>query len=249
MTLHELATYLNNYLEISHFDEAAYNGMQVANTGQITKVATAVSATLETMHEAKRIGAQALIVHHGIFRKTDMHPIVDIHYKKIAFLMHHNIGLLAYHLPLDAHQEVGNNWYAARCLGLSDLRPFGHYGSRTIGVIGLMSPMPFDQFKSRVETYYGRTAQCVKVKDMIHSVAIISGGADRFLIDAAQAGADCFITGRVDEPVWADAHEHHISFLGLGHYGTEIIGPQELAKHIEKACNMPAICIKTDNPF
>lgn len=89
----------------------------------------------------------------------------------------------------------------------------------------------------------------MKVKDPISSVAIISGGADRFIVAAARAGADCFITGRVDEPVWDQAHEENISFLGLGHYTTEIIGPQALAIHLQEQLNIPCTFIKTRNPF
>ncbi len=253
MKLHELAQHLDDYLQVNHFDEAAYNGIQVANTGpmaeDITHIATAVTASLETIEQAAQLGVQALIVHHGIFRKQDTHPIVGVLYKKIKLLMEHNIALLAYHLPLDAHQEVGNNWHAARDLGMKDLQSFGQYGGHSIGVIGSIAPTDFDVFKQKVEQYYRRPAQWVKIKDPIHTVAIISGGADRFIIDAAQVGADCFITGRVDEPVWDNAHEYGISFLGLGHYGTETIGPQALAGYIQKALGIPSEFIKTDNPF
>lgn len=249
MKIHELAQHLDDYLHINHFDEAAYNGIQIANTGNITNIATAVTASLETIEQAAQLGVQALIVHHGIFRKQDIHPIVGVLYKKIKLLMEHNIALLCYHLPLDAHQEVGNNWQAARDLGMKDLQSFGQCGGHALGVIGSIIPTDFDVFKQKVEQYYNRSAQFVNIKDPISTVAIISGGADRFIIDAAEAGADCFITGRVDEPVWDNAHEYGISFLGLGHYGTEMVGPQALAGYIQKALGIPSEFIKTDNPF
>ncbi len=282
MKLHELAQHLDDYLQVNHFDEAAYNGIQVANTGlsatrlgvatlsprhslgrslgrrslvasatadDITRIATAVTASLETIERAAELGVQALIVHHGIFRKQDAHPIVGVLYKKIKLLMEHNIALLGYHLPLDAHQEIGNNWHAARDLGMKDLQSFGELSGKAIGVIGSIAPTSFDVFKQKVEQYYHRSAQSVKVRDPISTVAIISGGADRFIIDAAEAGVDCFITGRVDEPVWDNAHEYGISFLGLGHYGTETVGPQALAGYIQKALGIPCEFIKTDNPF
>ncbi len=249
MNVRELAQHLDEYLQINQFSEAAYNGIQVANSGEITSVATAVTASLQTIEQAVQLGVQALIVHHGVFRKQDEHPIVGVLYKKINLLMEHNIALLGYHLPLDAHQEVGNNWCAARELELQDLRPFGQVSGQAIGVIGSLPSTSFDTFKQKVEQYYGRSAHSVKVKDPISTVAIISGGADKFIIDAAQAGADCFITGRVDEPVWDHAHEYGISFLGLGHYGTEVVGPQALAGYIQKALGIPSECIKTDNPF
>lgn len=249
MELYELAGYLNNYLEINRFDEAAYNGIQVFNTGDITKIATAVTASLETIEQAVQLRVQALIVHHGIFRKQDMHPVVGVFYKKIKLLIEHNIALLCYHLPLDAHQEIGNNWQAARDLGLNNLKPFCYAAGNSIGVIGSCNPIAFDQLQKIAERYYGRSAESVNIKDPISTVAIVSGGADKFIIDAAQAGADCFITGRVDEPVWDHAHEYGISFLGFGHYSTETVGPQALAGHIQKALGIPSLFIRTDNPF
>lgn len=249
MKLTELAHHLNTYLEIDHFEEAAYNGIQVANSCNIAKVATAVSASLETIEQAVALNVQALIVHHGIFRKQDAHPLVDTLYKKIKLLMAHDIALLAYHLPLDAHQQVGNNWTAAQALGLHDLLPFGRYNGQHIGVIGSQSATTFDAFKEKVEQYYGRSAQAVKVKEHIKRIAIISGGADKSVREAAQAGADCFITGRVDEPVWDDAHEQGISFLGLGHYATETVGPKALGEYIKQALGIPSVFIKTENPF
>lgn len=249
ISLSELSSYLNNYLEISKFDENAYNGVQVANTAPITHVATAVTASLQAIEKAAQLKAQALIVHHGIFTKNSWHPLTDIQYKKIKMLIDHDIALLGYHLPLDAHQEIGNNWKAARDLGLQDLAPFGEYNKMIIGVKGSMAPTSFEAFKQKAEKYYGNSAAVVKVKDPIASVAIISGGADKFVKAAAQAEADCFITGRFDEPVWDDAHENNISFLGLGHYATETIGVKALADHLQKKFDIPATFIKIENPF
>lgn len=249
MKLNELAQQIDAYLEIHRFDESAYNGIQVENVSDITKVATAVTASVEAIEKAIALKVQALIVHHGIFRTQDAHPLVNILYKKIKLLVEHDIALLAYHLPLDAHQEVGNNWRAAKDLGFADLQPFGQYAGQYIGVIGSIPSIDFDNFKQKVECYYGRPAQAVKINDCVRRIAIISGGADRFVVDAAYAGADCFITGRVDEPVWDDAHEQSISFLGLSHYGTETVGPRALAEYIQKALGIPSVFIKTENPF
>ena len=249
ITLSELSKYLDAFLNSATIDEYAYNGVQVANSIPITKIATAVSSSLETIEKTLPLGAQALIVHHGIFVKDSSHTITGTNYRKIKMLIENNIALLCFHLPLDAHREVGNNWKAARDLGLYDLKPFAEYSSISIGVIGSIKAIPFDEFKKNVEHYYGYQAQAVKVKDPIRSVAIISGGADSFITQAAHAGADCFITGRVDEPVWDNAHEENISFLSLGHYGTETIGPKALAGHLQEKFDIPCTFIKTANPF
>jgi dinuclear metal center YbgI/SA1388 family protein len=244
----DLEHYLNTLLNIKAFNEKAYNGVQVATKVPIKKIATAVSVTKETIQKTIDANAQALIVHHGIFRKEDVHPLVGRLYDYVYQLMTHDIALLCYHLPLDAHQKVGNNWKAAMDLGLKNCTPILEYDGTYMGVLG-DAHMPFDDFKKQVERYYDRSASAVKVHDKVNKVAIVSGGADKAIKDAALAGADCFITGRVDEPVWADAHEYGISFLGLGHYATETVGPKALASVIEQHFKISAIFIETDNPF
>jgi dinuclear metal center YbgI/SA1388 family protein len=249
LSLHELSSYLDGYLDPFKIDEAAPNGVQVANMVAISKIATAVSASVETIEKAVQLKVQALIVHHGTFLKYDPYQITGIKYKKIKLLMDNDIALLGYHLPLDAHREVGNNWKAAMDLGLNDLQPFAPISRVDIGVVGTIQPTSFEDFTKKVEQYYGNRAAAVKVKDIVSKVAIISGGADKFIKAAAQAGADCFITGRFDEPVWDDAHDENISFLGLGHYATEVVGPKALAQHLQAHFGIPCEFIKTDNPF
>ena len=163
--------------------------------------------------------------------------------------MDSNMALLCYHLPLDAHGELGNNWKAAVDLNLTDLKPFAEYNKVAIGVIGSIKPLPFEELKKQVEQYYNNTAAFVKVKDIISTVAIVSGAGEKFIKAAAQAGADCFITGRADEPVWDDAHEENISFLALGHYATEIVGPKALGQHLHNRFRIEHLFIKTNNPF
>ena len=249
MNVFDLACWANELLEISGFEENSINGIQVASEGTINMVATAVSASLETIEKCVELRAQALLVHHGILMKNNLQPLVGVQRKKIKLLIENNIALLAYHLPLDAHRQIGNNWKAAQDLGLSNMRPFCEYNKKWIGVIGFMKPIPFDEFAKRAEVYYGRSAVVVPAKKMIESVAIVSGGADRFLGDAAREGADCYITGRFDEPVWDMAREENISFVGLGHYATETIGVKALAEKIELDLGLTATFIRTDNPF
>ncbi len=249
VTLQEFAHHLNEYIDPYAIEESAYNGIQVSCTRPITKIATAVSASIETIEKAIELQATALIVHHGIFRKKDVHSITGLTYKKIKLLMDHDIALLCYHLPLDAHQDIGNNWKAARDLGLENLQSFCWHAKHPIGVIGTIAPMLFDDFTQQAQEYYGRYAQAVKVKNTISTIAIVSGGADGFIADAAYAGADCFITGRVDEPVWDTAQELGISFLAFGHYSTETVGPRALAQYAQQTFDIETVFIKTENPF
>ncbi len=249
ITLAQLVGYLNGLLEPERFDEKSYNGVQIETQVPIGKIVTAVSVSKEVTQKAIEANAQALIVHHGLFRKGDEHPLVGRLYDMVSQLVKHNIALFCYHLPLDAHPEIGNNWKAAQDLGLKNCTPFFEYGGNHIGVIGEIDTIPFDEFKEQVERYYDRPAQYVKVNEKINKVAIISGGANKFIKNAAQAGADCFITGCVDEPVWDDAHDFGVSFLGLGHYGTEVVGAEALAEVLQKQFQIPVVFLKTENPF
>jgi dinuclear metal center YbgI/SA1388 family protein len=245
ITVTELTHYLDHYMPM--INEPISNGIQVGNTVPIQAIATAVSASLETIEKARTLNVQALIVHHGLaFKNGDLQSTEQ---KKIALLKNHNIALLCYHLPLDAHPDIGNNWKAARDLGLKNLESFLELYKTPIGVIGYQEPCSFELFKNNIEAYYEHPAIAIKVKDPIGCVALVSGGADKFIQKAAQAGADCLITGKVDEPAWDSAHEEHISFFALGHYATETVGPKALAEHLNKIFTIPCTFIKTNNPF
>ena len=249
ISLKELAYYLDAFIDPQNIDDTAFNGIQVANSTSISKIATAVTASIETIERVAQAGAHALIVHHGIFKKKGMGPILGNVYKKLRLLIKYDIALLCYHLPLDAHQEIGNNWKAAKDLGLYNLQPFAKYGPFHIGVIGEIDSLGFADFQKKVESYYENTAHAIKVKDPIQKIVIVSGAGEKSIRDAANAGADCFITGRVDEPVWDAAHEDNISFLGLGHYTSEIVGVKALSDHLRNALEIESIFIKTQNPF
>ena len=247
--LQELAYHLDTFINPLKMEDTAINGIQVSNAGPITKIATAVTASLETIIKAAAMQANVLIVHHGIFSKNDPYPLSGIKYRKIKLLLDHNIALLCYHLPLDAHQEIGNNCKAAHESRIERFKTFWRNFNIPIGVIGTMQPLPFVEFKKNIEEYYGREAASVKVKDTIASVAIVSGAGEKSIKDAARTGADCFISGRVDEPVWDSAHEEHISFLGLGHYATETVGPQALATYIQGTFALRSYFYQNRKPF
>lgn len=245
----DLEDYLNSLLSAQHIPDTAVNGIQVANTGPIEKIATAVSSSIEALEKAVTERANALIVHHGMFTTKSPGLLKNTLYKKVKLLIDNNIALLCYHLPLDAHRTLGNNCKAALDLGLKDLQPFAEYYNTPIGVIGSLEAIPFQTFQKHVENYYGCKAQAVEIKKTIKRVAIVSGAGEKSLTAAARAGADCLITGRTDEPVWDEAHEEEISFLALGHYKTETVGPKALAQHLEESLNIPCCFIETNNPF
>lgn len=245
ITLQDISLYLHNLLSPGEFTDYCPNGIQVEGKQQIKRICFAVSASLQTIEEAVKRKADVLIVHHGIFWNKDPLPIVGTKRDKLQLLLKNEISLLAYHLPLDAHPRVGNNWKAAFDLGLDQLELFD-----SIGVQGKMAPMSVDEFRKKLEAYYGHVAHvALGGKETVSSAAIISGSAHRQIERAVDAGVDCFITGSFDEPIWDIAHERKINFFALGHYSTERVGGFALMADLQKQFKIPCEFIDLFNPF
>ncbi len=250
MLLNEFSQKLNMYLASDLFKDCCPNGIQVEGKQKINKVATAVSANLHTIEAAVQEGVDALVVHHGIFWNRDPYPVIGAKRKKMHLLLQNQISLLAYHLPLDAHREVGNNWKAAYDLKWESLEPFGEFNGTEIGVKARFAKQPIESFISQLEAYYGHEAvKALGGKQTVESAALISGGAYKEIGAAAAAGVDCFITGNFDEPAWGAAHEEGIHFLALGHSATEKVGPQALAIYIREELGIACQFIDIENPF
>lgn len=246
ITLQELCTYLDDYLVCEEFTDFGPNGLQVEGKPKISKIATAVSASLLTIEAAVEWGADALIVHHGLFWNKDAYEITGAKKEKLKKLLENEISLLAYHLPLDGHQVVGNNWKAANDLGLTDLAPF----CGQLGVQGKIDSIDIEAFKSKLEHYYQHPATCaLGGKEKVQTAAIVSGGAHWNIKDAVAAGVDCFVTGSFDEPIWHIAFEEKINFFALGHSATERVGPKALGEHIKEKWSLPVQFIDIANPF
>lgn len=250
MTLSELSAYLNQLLPGQGINDSCPNGLQVEGKSTIRRLATAVSASLQTIEAAIDDGADALIVHHGLFWSRDSFVLQGVKRKKIALLMQHDISLFAYHLPLDLHAQVGNNWKAALDLGWKDLKPFGLFNGVPIGVKGSISPCSRQELTSHLEEYYQHPATCAwGGPEEIRTIGLVSGGAYKLLPEAAQEGLDAFVTGSFDEPAWYQAREERVNFLALGHSATERIGPLALAAQLEKQLNLPCHFLEVENPF
>ncbi|WP_349305690.1 Nif3-like dinuclear metal center hexameric protein [Parachlamydia sp. AcF125] len=250
MTLQELSEYLETLLKIPGLVDYCPNGLQVEGHDQIKRIGIAVSASLETIQQASRLNCQALIVHHGLFWERDEFPIVGSKQKKLALLLKHGISLIAYHLPLDAHAEFGNNWKAAKDLGWLDLKPFGFFNKVPIGVRGKILPQKREAFQEKLELYYEHPAHvALGGKEMVETVGLISGGAYRSIVEAAKEKLDCFITGSFDEPTWHQAYEEKINFFALGHAATERIGPRALGEHLKCKFSVDCCFIDVFNPF
>lgn len=250
IALRDFCVYLDLFLKSGEFTDFCQNGLQVQGRDAIQKIATGVTATLSTIEEAVKRNVNVLIVHHGLFWQRDPYAITGTKYQKIKLLIENGISLMAYHLPLDANIEVGNNWVAARELGWTDLEPFGYANQIPIGVKGRFSPMSRDDFKRQLEGYYQHPAHtALGGKEVVQSAALVSGGAYKEISQAIKAGVDCFITGNFDEPVWHQAFEERMNFFALGHSATERVGPRALGKHLQGHFGIECEFIDLENPF
>jgi dinuclear metal center YbgI/SA1388 family protein len=250
MTLQELCDHLDELLNVGNFGDYCPNGLQVEGRQEVRRVATAVTASLATIHQAVERGVDALLVHHGLFWKGDSFPIVGSKQRKIRLLLDNDVSLLAYHLPLDAHREIGNNWKAAKELEWRHLEPFGEIDGVPIGVKGVFDRCSVADFQLNLEAYYAHPAHmALGGKETVASAALISGGAYRCIADASCQGVDCFITGNFDEPAWHLAHEGGVNFFAMGHSATERVGPRAVADYLNFSTPLEAVYLSDDNPF
>lgn len=249
-TLKQLIQYLNELYQPELFADFCPNGLQVEGVSKVSSVATAVSASLETIEKAVKQKVQLLIVHHGLFWNRDSQVISGVKKEKIELLLKSGISLMAYHLPMDAHVTFGNNWKAALDLNWTNLKPFYKANGAFIGVQGNIPKQSRKNFKKQLEKYYNHEAiVAFGGKTEIQSAALISGGAYKQLEDAAALGIDCFITGNFDEPAWPKSFEEKINFYALGHSATERVGPKALAKHLQEKLKLITQFIPDENPF
>ena len=218
--------------------DGAVNGLQVQNSGRITRLAAAVDARLATVKLAVAARADLLIVHHGLFW-TPQHPWTGARYDLLRLLLDHNLAVYASHLPLDAHPTLGNSARLARALGLRRLEPFFEAKGQTIGFRAAAN-LERAALVQRLRSATGSTpvvlpggpARC-------RQIGVVTGGAGAELRDAARAGVDTFITG--EGPHWtaALADELGLNVLYAGHYATETFGVKALAEELARRFRLP----------
>ena len=236
MDLDTLVSWLDNYLDIASYPDASLNGLQVEGAERVTKVAVAVDSSVSTFEQAAGVGADMLIVHHGLFWGKPL-ALRGMHRKRVAYLLDKDISLYAAHLPLDAHQEVGNNWGLARLLGLDALEWFGEVKGKPLGCKGVFpTPIGLPDLANTIERELGESVLVhAGGPSEIASLGIISGGAAWDVVSAADEGLDAFLTGEPKHEVFYEAFERGINALYAGHYMTETVGVNLLAKKLEVA--------------
>lgn len=231
MLLEELRDYIASLLQTNLFKDYCPNGVQVEGRTEVKRIATGVTASQQVVDAAIAWGADALLVHHGYFWRNEDATIVGIKKRRIASLLLSDVSLLAYHLPLDAHAELGNNARLGEVLGLN---PLGRFGDQDIAWIGALArTLTLQAFSSVVEGALGRTPLVIGDPDRaVRKVAWCSGGAQGYFEAAIAQGADVYLTGEISEQSYHLANESGVAFIAAGHHATERLGVQALGEHL-----------------
>jgi len=243
---------LDALLEPARFEDYGPNGLQVPGAAQVETVATGVSANLELFERAAAEKAQLLIVHHGLFWGTSPGPIDAALKRRLKILFDADIGLAAYHLPLDAHPELGNNALIAKALGAESLEPFAPHHGEPIGFIATLpgDGTPAQDLFTRVRELTAREPLVFDAGPAtIRRLAIVSGGGADYIADAIAAGADALLTGEPVERVMSTAREAGIHFIAAGHYATETFGVKALGEHIAQRFGVRHVFLDVPNPI
>ncbi len=244
----EIVAYLDDLLAAPTFADYGPNGLQVPGAIDVSRVISGVSATLELFERAIERNAELVLVHHGIFW-GESGALSPLQANRIRALLTHDINLVAYHLPLDAHLTHGNNALLAEKLGFSVEAPFGDYKGSSIGVLCNSEPIGGVELAERIEQRIGRRPlhfACGPPE--LRRIALISGAAADYIHEAAAAGADAFITGEPVERVQANAKELGIDFFAAGHHATEILGIERLGDLVAERFGVEHEFIDIPNP-
>jgi dinuclear metal center YbgI/SA1388 family protein len=249
--LSDIIAYLDDLLEAPDFPDYGPNGLQVPGREKVTRVATGVSAHRQLFESAAEAGAQLVIAHHGLF--WDFHPrsLSPPMKERLRVLFDNEIALAGYHLPLDAHPEVGNNALICAALGLELGEPFGSHRGRSVGFVGRSADgIVFDELRRRcVEAFGQEPFIWDSGPDLVRSVGIVSGAAASSFGEAIALGLDAFLTGEPAEHVMADAVESGTHFIAAGHYATETFGVRRLGELVAEEFGVEHHFIAAPNPI
>jgi dinuclear metal center YbgI/SA1388 family protein len=247
----ELIAFLDDLLDAGGFEDYGPNGLQVPGAAEVTVVATGVSAHQELFEQAAAAGAQLVLCHHGIFWGSPIGPVTPQLKGRLKLLFDADMSLAAYHLPLDAHPEVGNNALICNGIGLERGQAFGESKGRPVGWIGEASePLAIGELAARCRQLMGSDPLVFESGPAaIRRVGIVSGGAGSLVHEAIGLGLDAFITGEPSEPVMADAREGGIHFIAAGHYATETFGVQRLGELLAQRFAVEHRFIEVPNPI
>ncbi len=247
----EIIAFCDELLDTRSFEDYGPNGLQVPGAEDVTSVASGVSANLEFLTAAVAAGAQLALVHHGLLWGTTLGALSLPMAARLRTLLAAGSGLAAYHLPLDAHPEIGNNALLRDRLGLTvDPRPFGEAKGNAIGVIGRSEPgLRIDELAANLRSATDSEPLVFDSgPELIESVGIVTGGGAFALHEAGRLGLDALVTGEPSEPAMAESREYGVHFLAGGHYATETFGIRRLGELVAERFGVEHRFIDVPNP-
>lgn len=247
MKREELVGYLDELLVPGKFRDYCPNGLQVEGRAEIMRIVAGVTASQDLLDAAVALHADAILVHHGYFWKGEDGRVTGIRRQRLATLLANDINLLAYHLPLDAHPELGNNAQLACLLGFV---PESRFGEQDIAWLGaLAEPCDLSTLTARVSAVLGRQPLVIGGDDrMIRRIGWCSGGAQGYFEQAIALGVDAYLSGEISEQTVHLARESGVAYLAAGHHATERYGVQALAGHLARQFGIACEFVDLDNP-
>jgi len=251
MDRNKIVAHLNDLLKIDDFKDYAPNGLQIEGAENIDTICTAVTASQEVIDSAIQYGAQALLVHHGYFWSGEAPVITGIKRQRIASLLANNMNLLAYHLPLDCHPDLGNNKGLGDALGIRNMQAF--QGGKVASLLwsgNFETPLSMEELAEKLSGILKRTPQVIKAHQKpIGKIAWCTGAAQDLLAQAKELEADAYISGEISERTFYQAMESNIIYFAAGHHATERFGVQQLGEYLQNTFKIQHHFIDAPNPI
>lgn len=248
--LNELVRYTHDLLEVDNFRDYCPNGLQVEGRDTVNKLVAGVTACQGLLDAAIKENADAILVHHGYFWKGEDPTITGLKRSRVKSLLDAGISLLAYHLPLDAHPEVGNNARLAEVLGLQKKGTFGFGSYPDLALHGeLIEPMDGEAFAQHIQSRLQRSPMHIKgTSKPIQTIGWCSGAAQSYLEQAVALNLDAYLTGEISEQTVHIARESGIHLFAAGHHATERYGADALGAHLADKYSLDYQFIDINNP-
>jgi dinuclear metal center YbgI/SA1388 family protein len=248
-TLPQLVATLADLLQPERFRDYCPNGLQVEGRRRVERLVTGVTASQALINAAVDWNADAILVHHGYFWRGEALPVTGMKRRRLATLLANDISLLAYHLPLDAHPELGNNALLGRLLQFGASEPLDPTGEAVGNVGRLAEPLAAGDLVERLRTLTGREPLLIGDPDtLVSRPAWCTGAAQGYIDLAVAAGADAYISGEISEQTVHTAREEGIQFIAAGHHATERYGVQAVGEWLATALGVTHRYIEVDNP-
>jgi dinuclear metal center YbgI/SA1388 family protein len=246
----EIIGFCNELLAIDEFDDYGPNGIQVPGRPRVGTIVTGVSAHLELIERAIAAGADLLLVHHGLFWRSQPRALSEPMAARLRVALAADLTIAGYHLPLDADREIGNNALLCSGLGLEPGARFAAAGGRPIGIIGRAAEaLPVAELTERVTLLVDREPLLLGAgPERVTTVGIVSGGGASYVGEAAELGLDALLSGEPSEQVTADAREAGLHFYAAGHHATETFGIRRLGERLAERFGIEHEFIDVPNP-